>query len=131
MTVTNEEIMDTWKSVLYLQYKDTERGLMNKNFEPANHLLSAEEFKNCWENLAWLYSLHIAEKGCSSEELVVGWQPFLALAKHVVRKDLGKSEVYDMDLDECASVIIIDKFLEYPGISEETWIKFFDSLPEC
>ena len=127
---TNEERLKAWTRMLYLKWRDTKRGLMNENWEPTNHLFSAEEFKNCWEYLAKDYTFSTFEDYEDDDKLYMGWQSFLALAKRVARKDLGESEIYDMDMDECMNVIIIANFLNRSGIPETTWIKFFDSLPE-
>ena len=125
---TNEERLKAWTRMLYLEWKATKRGLMNKNWEPTNHLLSAKEFKNCWEYLAKDYTFSTIDD--DDDKFYMGWQSFLALAKRVARKDLGTSEIYDMDPYECMNVIIIAEFLKRSGISRKTWVKFFDSLPE-
>ena len=123
---TNEERLKAWTKMLYLEWRDTKRGLMNKNWEPTNHLLSAKEFKNCWEYLAKDYIFSTIKESDDDDKFYMGWQSFLALVKRVARKDLGTSEIYNMNIDECIDVIIIAEFLNRSGISRKTWVKFFD-----
>ena len=107
-----------------LREKDIKTGAMNENFEPFNHLLSAEENKRCWNYLAKQYvlnTLNIAiknntlqyyEPAITSNKFYDTWLAFLKTVENVVRygqKNKG-----------------IENIINHSGISRETWIMFLD-----
>lgn len=107
-----------------LREKDIKTGAMNENFEPFNHLLSAEENKRCWSYLAKQYvlnTLNIAiknntlqyyETAITSNKFYDTWLAFLQTVEGVVRygqKNKG-----------------IENIVNGSGISRETFVMFLD-----
>ena len=107
-----------------LREKDIKTGAMNENFEPFNHLLSAEENKKCWTYLAKQYvlnTLNIAVKNntlqyytiaTTSDKFYDTWILFLQAVENVVRygqKNKG-----------------IENIVNGSGISRETFVMFLD-----
>ena len=110
--------------LIILREKDIQLGAMDENYEPVNHLLSAEENKRCWSYLAKQYvlnTLNIAVKNktvCYYEPAILSdkfydtWIFFLQAVENVVRysqKNKG-----------------IENIVNNSGISRETLIKFLD-----
>lgn len=107
-----------------IREKDIQLKAMNENFEPFNHLLSAEENKRCWYYLAKQYvlnTLNIAVKNKTlqyyepaifSNKFYDTWIAFLQAVENVVRygqKNKG-----------------IENIVNHSGISRKTWIMFLD-----
>ena len=123
--MTNEKLelmLDAGMAIL--REKDIKAGAMNENFEPFNHLLSAEENKRCWSYLAKQYvlnTLNIAVKNKTlqyyepaifSNKFYDTWLSFLQAVEGVVRygqKNKG-----------------IENIVNHSGISRETFVMFLD-----
>ena len=123
--MTNEKLefmLDCGMAIL--REKDIKTGAMNENFEPFNHLLSAEENKRCWNYLAKQYvlnTLNIAiknntlqyyEPAITSNKFYDTWLAFLKTVENVVRygqKNKG-----------------IENIINHSGISRETFVMFLD-----
>ena len=123
--MTNEKLelmLDAGMAIL--REKDIKTGAMNENFEPFNHLLSAEENKRCWSYLAKQYvlnTLNIAVKNKTlqyyepaifSNKFYDTWLSFLQAVEGVVRygqKNKG-----------------IENIINHSGISRETFVMFLD-----
>lgn len=123
--MTNEKLelmLDCGMAIL--REKDIKTGAMNENFEPFNHLLSAEENKRCWNYLAKQYvlnTLNIAVKNKTlqyyepaifSNKFYDTWLSFLQAVENVVRygqKNKG-----------------IENIVNGSGISRETFVMFLD-----
>lgn len=104
--------------MVFLREKDIELGAMDENYEPANHLLSAEENKRCWKYLAKQYVLNVLniatyyELAIFSDKFFDTWILFLQAVENVVRygqKNKG-----------------IENIVNSSGISRETLVKFLD-----
>ena len=123
--MTNEKLelmLDAGMAIL--REKDIQLKAMNENFEPFNHLLSAEENKRCWSYLAKQYVLNTLNIGIKnktlqyyepaifSDKFYDTWIAFLQAVEGVVRygqKNKG-----------------IENIVNGSGISRETWIMFLD-----
>ena len=123
--MTNEKLelmLDAGMAIL--REKDIKTGAMNENFEPFNHLLSAEENEHCWKYLAKQYvlnTLNIAVKNKTlqyyepaifSNKFYDTWLSFLQAVENVVRygqKNKG-----------------IENIVNHSGISRETFVMFLD-----
>ena len=123
--MTNEKLelmLDAGMAIL--REKDIQLKAMNENFEPFNHLLSAEENKRCWSYLAKQYVLNTLNIGIKnktlqyyepaifSDKFYDTWIAFLQAVENVVRygqKNKG-----------------IENIVNGSGISRETWIMFLD-----
>ena len=123
--MTNEKLelmLDAGMAII--REKDIKTGAMDKNFEPFNHLLSAEENKRCWNYLAKQYvlnTLNIAVKNKTlqyyepaifSNKFYDTWLSFLQAVENVVRyghKNKG-----------------IENIVNHSGISRETFVMFLD-----
>lgn len=110
--------------MVILREKDIELGAMDSNFNPVNHLLSADENKRCWQYLAKQYvlntiniavknkTLQYYEPAIFSDKFYDTWILFLQAVENVVRygqKNKG-----------------IENIVNNSGISRETLIKFLD-----
>ena len=117
-----ELMLDSGMAIL--REKDIKTGAMDKNFEPFNHLLSAEENKRCWSYLAKQYVLNTLNIGIKnktlqyyepaifSDKFYDTWIAFIQAVENVVRyghKNKG-----------------IENIVNHSGISRETWIMFLD-----
>jgi Zn/Cd-binding protein ZinT len=123
--MTNEKLefmLDCGMAII--REKDIKTCAMNENFEPFNHLLSAEENKRCWNYLAKQYvmnTLNIAiknktlqfyEQAITSNKFYDTWILFLQAVENVVRygqKNKG-----------------IENIVNHSGISRETFVMFLD-----
>ena len=123
--MTNEKLelmLDSGMAIL--REKDIKTGAMDKNFEPFNHLLSAEENKRCWSYLAKQYVLNTLNIGIKnktlqyyepaifSDKFYDTWIAFLQAVENVVRygqKNKG-----------------IENIINHSGISRETFVMFLD-----
>ena len=123
--MTNEKLelmLDAGMAIL--REKDIQLKAMNENFEPFNHLLSAEENKRCWSYLAKQYVLNTLNIGIKnktlqyyepaifSDKFYDTWLSFLQAVEGVVRygqKNKG-----------------IENIINHSGISRETLIMFLD-----
>ena len=123
--MTNKQLelmLDSGMAIL--REKDIKTGAMDKNFEPLNHLLSAEENKKCWTYLAKQYvlnTLNVAVKNSTlqyyepaifSNKFYDIWLSFLQTVEGVVRyghKNKG-----------------IENIINHSGISRETFVMFLD-----
>ena len=107
-----------------LREKDIQLKAMDVNFEPFNHLLSAEENKRCWNYLAKQYvlntlnigiknkTLQYYEQAICSDKFYDAWMLFLQAVENVVRygqKNKG-----------------IENIVNGSGISRETFVMFLD-----
>lgn len=107
-----------------LKAKDIKLNAMDENFEPFNHLLSAEENKQCWEYLAKQFvanmirmtaaqnSLDLYKKIVYDDRFYDTWLYFLQSVEGVVRyghKTPG-----------------IENIINSSGISRETFVMFLD-----
>lgn len=123
MTKEQFEIMLD-NGMVILREKDIKLGAMDENYEPFNHLLSADENKRCWQHLAKQYvlnTLNIAVKNKTlqyyepailSDKFYDTWILFLQAVESVVRygqKNKG-----------------IENIVNNSGISRETLVKFLD-----
>ena len=118
--MTNEKLelmLDAGMAIL--REKDIQLKAMNEDFEPFNHLLSAEENKRCWNYLATQYvlnTLNIAAKNKKdiyfSDEFYDTWLSFLQAVENVVR--YGQK-------NKC-----IENIINHSGISIETFVMFLD-----
>ena len=123
--MTNEKLelmLDAGMAIL--REKDIKASAMNENFEPFNHLLSAEENKRCWSYLAKQYVLNTLNIGIKnktlqyyepaifSDKFYDTWLSFLQAVENVVRygqKNKG-----------------IENIVNHSGISRETFVMFLD-----
>ena len=123
--MTNEKLelmLDAGMAIL--REKDIQLKAMNENFEPFNHLLSAEENKRCWSYLAKQYVLNTLNIGIKnktlqyyepaifSDKFYDTWIAFLQAVENVVRygqKNKG-----------------IENIINHSGISRETFVMFLD-----
>ena len=115
-------LLDTGMAIL--REKDIKLGAMDENYEPVNHLLSAEDNKRCWCYLANQYvlnTLNIAiktnmvcyyEKAITDNKFYDAWIYFLQGVENVVR--YGKKSKG------------IENIVNGSGISRETLVKFLD-----
>lgn len=117
-----ELMLDSGMAIL--REKDIELGAMDENYNPVNHLLSADENKRCWQHLAKQYvlnTLNIAVKNNTlqhyepailSDKFFDTWILFLQAVENVVRygqKNKG-----------------IENIVNCSGIARETLVKFLD-----
>lgn len=123
--MTNEKLelmLDAGMAIL--REKDIQLKAMDKNFEPFNHLLSAEENKRCWSYLAKQHVLNTLNIGIKnktlqyyepaifSDKFYDTWIAFLQAVENVVRygqKNKG-----------------IENIVNHSGISRETFVMFLD-----
>lgn len=102
-----------------LREKDIQLGAMDENWEPVNHLLSAEENELCWKYLAKQFIMNViraaADGKClarDEDHLFKLWLSFLQAVENVVRyghKNKG-----------------IENIVNHSGISRETFVMFLD-----
>lgn len=117
-----ELMLDSGMAIL--REKDIKLGAMDSNFNPVNHLLSADENKRCWSYLAKQYVLNtmntavrynsadLIKKVIYDDRFFDAWVLFLQAVESVVRygqKNKG-----------------IENIVNNSGISRETFIKFLD-----
>lgn len=126
MTKETEKQLETMldAGMAILREQDIKLGAMDENYEPFNHLLSAEENKRCWQYLAKQYvlnTLNIAiknktvmfyEKAITSDKFFDTWILFLQVVESVVRYGQKNKGIEDIVNDS--------------GISRETLVKFLD-----
>lgn len=117
-----ELMLDSGMAIL--REKDIALRAMDENYEPFNHLLSAEENKRCWSYLAKQYvlnTLDIAvknktvmfyEKAITSDKFYDTWVLFLQAVENVVRYDQKNKG--------------IENIINNSGIARETLVKFLD-----
>ena len=103
-----------------LRRMDIQLGAMDENWNPVNHLLSAEENERCWKYLAEQFIMNVvyvntfSVKGLARDEdsLFNLWLSFLQTVEGVVRyghKNKG-----------------IENIVNNSGISRETFVMFLD-----
>ena len=103
-----------------LRRMDIQLGAMDENWNPVNHLLSAEENERCWKYLAEQFVMNVvyvntfSVKGLARDEnsLFNLWLSFLQTVEGVVRygqKNKG-----------------IENIVNNSGISRETFVMFLD-----
>ena len=103
-----------------LRRMDIQLGAMDENWNPVNHLLSAEENERCWKYLAKQFVMNVvyvntfSVKGLARDEnsLFNLWLSFLQTVEGVVRyghKNKG-----------------IENIVNHSGISRETFVMFLD-----
>ena len=103
-----------------LRKMDIQLGVMDENWEPVNHLLSAKENERCWRYLAEQFIMNIIKAATcdgkclarDEDSLFSLWLSFLQAVEGVVRyghKNKG-----------------IENIVNGSGISIETFIKFLD-----
>lgn len=117
-----ELMLDSGMAIL--REKDIALRTMDENYEPFNHLLSAEENKRCWSYLAKQYVLNtmntairynsadLIKKVIYDDRFFDAWILFLQAVENVVRygqKNKG-----------------IENIVNNSGIAIETFIKFLD-----
>ena len=103
-----------------LRRMDIQLGAMDENWNPVNHLLSAEENERCWKYLAEQFVMNVvyvntfSVKGLARDEnsLFNLWLSFLQTVEGVVR--YGKKNKG------------IENIVNHSGISRETFVMFLD-----
>ena len=103
-----------------LRKMDIQLGVMDENWEPVNHLLSAKENERCWKYLAEQFIMNVIRAATydgkclarDEDSLFSLWLSFLQTVENIVRygqKNKG-----------------IENIVNGSGISRETWIMFLD-----
>lgn len=103
-----------------LRKMDIQLGAMDENWNPVNHLLSAEENERCWKYLAEQFVMNVVYVNTFSGKCLARdenslfnlWLSFLQTVEGVVRyghKNKG-----------------IENIINHSGISRETFVMFLD-----
>lgn len=103
-----------------LRKMDIQLGAMDENWNPVNHLLSAEENERCWKYLAEQFVMNVVYANTFSGKCLARdenslfnlWLSFLQTVEGVVRyghKNKG-----------------IENIINQSGISRETFVMFLD-----
>lgn len=103
-----------------LRKMDIQLGAMDENWNPVNHLLSAEENERCWKYLAEQFVMNVVYANTFSGKCLARdenslfnlWLSFLQTVEGVVRyghKNKG-----------------IENIINHSGISRETFVMFLD-----
>ena len=103
-----------------LRKMDIQLGVMDENWEPVNHLLSAKENERCWKYLAEQFIMNVIKAATcdgkclarDEDSLFSLWLSFLQTVECVVRyghKNKG-----------------IENIVNNSGISRETFVMFLD-----
>ncbi len=104
--------------VEFLRGRDIQLGVMDKNWEPTNHLLSAEENKRCWNYLALQFVKCTLKVSLSKNLIPSGdvlfnsWLSFLQDVNNVIK--CGYKDK------------LIERIIDNSGIPETTWVRFLD-----
>lgn len=116
----NALVVITNAGVNILRRMDIQLGVMDENWEPVNHLLSAKENERCWKYLAKQFTMNVIRAAtydgkCLARDensLFNLWLSFLQTVEGVVRygqKNKG-----------------IENIINHSGISRETFVMFLD-----
>ena len=103
-----------------LRRMDIQLGVMDENWEPVSHLLSAKENERCWKYLAEQFIMNVIKAATydgnclarDEDSLFSLWLSFLKTVECVVRygqKNKG-----------------IENIVNHSGISRETFVMFLD-----
>ena len=103
-----------------LRRMDIQLGVMDENWNPVNHLLSAKENEHCWKYLAEQFIMNVIKANTydgnclarDEDSLFNLWLSFLQTVECVVRygqKNKG-----------------IENIVNHSGISRETFVMFLD-----
>ena len=103
-----------------LRRMDIQLGAMDENWNPVNHLLSAEENERCWKYLAEQFVMNVIKAATydgkclarDEDSLFNLWLSFLQTVEGVVRyghKNKG-----------------IENIVNHSGMSRETFVMFLD-----